>query len=124
MLRKKGTELAYEMRKLDVSFHVGDGLALTSAGVTIQGALHGAKHRRLALAVERASSCSALDLLPFHLFVTAEFAEWRVRTRPPLGVWLEEFERVKKSVQATSQTFVFVALAPKLGWASQIEARY
>jgi hypothetical protein len=30
-------------------------------------------------------------------------------------VWLEEFERVKKSVQATSQTFVFVALAPKLG---------
>jgi hypothetical protein len=30
-------------------------------------------------------------------------------------VWLEEFERVKKSVQATSLTFVFVALAPKLG---------
>ena len=40
---------------------------------------------------------------------TAEFAERRVRTRAPLGVWLEEFERVKKSDQATSQTFVFVA---------------
>jgi hypothetical protein len=70
-LRKKGTELAYEMRKLDVSFRVGDGPQESK----FRAPLHGAKHRRLALAVERASSCSDLDLLPFHLFATAEFAE-------------------------------------------------
>jgi hypothetical protein len=38
MLRKKGSELACQMRELDVSFRVGDGFALPSVGVTIRSA--------------------------------------------------------------------------------------
>jgi len=38
VLRKKGSELACQMRELDVSFHVGDGFALLSVGVTIRSA--------------------------------------------------------------------------------------
>jgi hypothetical protein len=38
MLRKKGSELACQMRELDASFHVGDGFALLSVGVTIRSA--------------------------------------------------------------------------------------
>jgi hypothetical protein len=38
MLRKKGSELACQMRELDISFHVGDGFALLSVGVTIRSA--------------------------------------------------------------------------------------
>ena len=38
MLRKKGSELACQMRELDVSFQFEDGFALLSVGVTIASA--------------------------------------------------------------------------------------
>ena len=74
MLRKKGSELACQMRELDVSFQFEDGFALLSVGVTIAFTWRKAPpaagpSRGARIILQR------FHLRSFHLFATAEFAE-------------------------------------------------
>jgi hypothetical protein len=94
MLRKKGSEWACQMRELEVSFHVGDGFAPLSVGVTIRSAFIWRK------APAGASRGARIILQQFGPPAFSPLCNCRIcgmtRHTRPLGVWLEEFERVKK----------------------------
>ena len=86
------------MRELDVYFHVGDGFALLSVGVTIRSAFTWRK------APPAGPSRGARIILQrfgppaFSPLCNCRICGMTRHTRP-LGVWLEEFERVKNRIK-------------------------
>jgi hypothetical protein len=96
-----------------LSFRVGDGLMRLSVGVTIWSALRVAQSRWLALAGGARIILKRFGPPAFSPLCNCRICGMTRHTRP-LGVWLEEFERVKK-IGSSNQPDICFCRATRAG---------